>query len=359
MAKRGLFVGNITPFLKDKKQQGGWSLCIGAGTSLPMFPDWNTLVERIIALDVGQDKSHDISEKMLKAFSPDSLIQAAQDRLNLSAEQYFTSLSNELYCDLKNNLSTIEWDLFTEMVSSKIGDCTLDKWAAYLNLIQDKYPTLSALQIADVVTDTFGTTCVPNAILSFNAEPLLPSLINAFIITKQANKNPPVEDFKTKVDLITHSISNRKTGRIPYYFIHGLLPVPSKLKKQRMIDAVDKLIFSESEYLQMANTTFSWQSTVFLDISSTQPVVFIGVSLADPNMRRWLSWIHENRMKELKKRNSSHGPSTLHYWITKRPVTSNERSWIESSVEHLGVRLIWVNEWDEVGRALRSMIGIN
>jgi len=358
MAKRGFFIGNIPAFLRDKKKQEGWALCIGAGTSLPMFPDWNTLVERLIALDIGTSKAHDIAKNLLQTFSPDSLIQAAHDRLNFSEEVFFDTLSNELYSDLKNNLTIQEWDLFTEMVSAKIGDYPLDQWASYLSLIQIKYPTLSALQIADVISETCGSPFVPTAIMSFNAEPLLPSLINAYIITKQANQDPPIENYRTKVDLITHSISNRKSYRIPYYFIHGLLPVPSRLKKQRIIEAVDKLIFSESEYLQLANTTFSWQSTIFLEISSTQPVVFIGVSLADPNMRRWLSWIHENRMKELKSRYLINGPSTSHYWVTKHPGTANEREWIESSVEHLGVRIIWINEWSEVGQVLRAILGL-
>jgi len=92
-------------------------------------------------------------------------------------------------------------------------------------------------------------------------------------------------------------------------------------------------------------------------VCSSRSVVFIGLSLSDPNMRRWLSWIYANRIQELKERGLRPVSSTSHFWINKRPTSIDERRWIESSVAHLGVRLVWLNSWVEVEDALRSLLG--
>lgn len=48
MAKKGLDISTIQAVLKDVQTNLGWSLCIGAGTSVPALPDWFSLVERLI-----------------------------------------------------------------------------------------------------------------------------------------------------------------------------------------------------------------------------------------------------------------------------------------------------------------------
>jgi hypothetical protein len=358
MAKRGLFIGNIGPILRDISKRNGWALCIGAGTSIPMFPDWKLLVERLIAKDIGAKKAHELSGKLLMQYSPDALIQTAHDRLGCTDEKFFEILSNELYEYFRSQINHEQWNLFTEMLSARLGEHRRSKWISYMVLIRNNFPSLSALKIAEIISDTIGTNIAPTAIMSFNAEPVMASLINAFLRINKLTSKEAREGLGQRLDLITHSISNRKIQRIPYYFIHGLLPVPSRVKKRRMIHSTDKLVFSESEYLHMANTSFSWQSTVFLDLASTRSVVFIGVSLSDPNMRRWLSWAHFNRVKELRTRFSYSGPSTIHYWISRKPDTADERLWIESSVEHLGVRMVWLNDWSQLGEALNSMLGL-
>jgi hypothetical protein len=323
-----------------------------------MFPDWNSFVERLIAKDIGDEKAHELASRLLSKYSPDALIQAAHDRFGCDANEFIKILSDELYRDVRSQLNSREWDLFTLMLSARLGERRRSQWSSYLQLVQNHFPSLSAIKIAEVISDALGTNAAPTAIMSFNAEPLLASLISALIRTNQLTAHDAGASLGKQFDLITHSVSTRHSQHIPYYFIHGLLPIPANVKKRHIIDSIDKLVFSESEYLQIANNTFSWQSSVFLELASTQSVVFIGVSLSDPNMRRWLSWIHMNRIKEISNRYPFHGSSTPHYWITKQPETAYERSWIESSVEHLGVRLIWLNQWDQVGDALYAILGL-
>ena len=90
----------------------------------------------------------------------------------------------------------------------------------------------------------------------------------------------------------------------------------------------------------------------------SQRVIFVGVSLTDPNMRKWLSWIHQNRLAEYNELGVTVKDSTQHYWIKTLPKTKEEEIWFESVVAHLGVRIIWINNWDEAGTALLKMLGL-
>ena len=190
--------------------------------------------------------------------------------------------------------------------------------------------------MASLIASILDSDLAPSSILSFNAEPLLFALINAnHAVLKWG---PPPKQGPTDVlDLVTSSISYRKKTRVPYIFCHGLLNVPNSPRSQFF---GDKLVFSETSYLQLANTSFSWQSSAFIDIAMSQSIVFIGVSLSDPNMRRWLSWLHANRINEITEYGTMPSDAAIHYWINLDPQSLPEKRWIESSVAHLGVRLV-------------------
>lgn len=47
MPKHGFSLDTVPPILINTVDKLGWSLCIGAGTSTPLFPDWYSLVETL------------------------------------------------------------------------------------------------------------------------------------------------------------------------------------------------------------------------------------------------------------------------------------------------------------------------
>ena len=49
MAKQGFTLKNIPSILNSKEAK--WGLCIGAGTSLPVIPDWYSLIEKIMRIN--------------------------------------------------------------------------------------------------------------------------------------------------------------------------------------------------------------------------------------------------------------------------------------------------------------------
>jgi hypothetical protein len=363
MAKLGVHFGAIDPFLRTRADGSGWTLCVGAGTSASMFPNWNELVRRLQARDVGAPRAATLGADLPAAFGPDAWIEAAADRLGISYSHFVSVLADELYSDVKQRLAPDEWDLLCRaFTANQLSRCQRDEWTAFLQLIMAKFPDVSALALARVVDQVIGSALQPTSILSFNAEPLLPALIHAYAnerLAKPSNPYPREGEQPRILDLVTHSTSTRSAARIPYYFCHGLLPIPHPDLSARLTSSVDKLVFAESSYLQLANAAFSWQASTFLDLASSTSLLFIGLSLSDPNVRRWLSWTHSNRTHELGLLYDAKKPSTHHYWMRRSSGDPDVERWIESAVAHLGVRMIWLESWEQIEAATKACLGLH
>lgn len=359
MNKPGLTEDKVDGVLASAAQAPGWALCIGAGTSLPVFPDWNRLVRQLFSRVSAQPRAERLAVQLGQAFSADALIQAAYARSEGDAEAFAAIISEELYREFLGAFTSDERRLVVRALSAvRPGDLSTAHWSRFLELLRERWDgRMSCLAIAARVSETLGTPRAPAAILSFNAEPLLLAIINAEQATRVANDDAPTDGgVPQRVDRVVRGISNRSTGRVPYVFCHGLLPVPGVDSSQHAASP-DKLVFSESAYLQMAGNVYSWQATSFLDTCAARRVVFVGLSLTDANMRRWLSWVHDSRRHELEQIGRPQVASTQHYWLNLDPGDPEPRAWIEASVAHLGVRLVWLSTWDAIGPVLGRMLG--
>lgn len=352
MIKPGLTEDKVDGVLASAAPGAGWALCVGAGTSLPAFPDWNRLVRRLIET-CSPDDHERLAKDLSGLFSADALIQAAAARSARDAAGFAHLLTEELYRDFLAAFEGSERRLVLRALGAvRPGDLSPTMWSRFLELLRAKWgDRMSCLSIAAVVSDTLGTPRSPAAILSFNAEPLLFAALNAH----QAQAADEDAGVPQRIDRVVRGISNRSMGRVPYVFCHGLLPVPGAETTQHAASP-DKLVFSEAAYLQLAGSVYSWQSTSFLETCAARRVVFVGLSLSDANMRRWLSWIHDSRMNELGQVGQAGAVSTQHLWLNLDPGDSELRTWIEASVAHLGVRLVWLKSWGAIGPVLARML---
>lgn len=353
--KKSLQVSDIHHgYIKGRALNTGWALCIGAGTSLPVFPNWKDLVINLIKKDPSRVDTKSIIE-ISSTFSFDALIQAATNVLGLDDESFTELLSNELYNPLRSKVSDGEWasicNIFTAITSSRIKD---PHWINYIKVRERLFNKTTAYSLAKIVRESYKKNIAPIAILSFNAESLLFSLINSFEREPYLGKVKKSGELKVLTDIITVSIASKCKGRIPYYFCHGALLSKLTATKDFRLTSTSKLVFSETSYLQLANSSFSWQSNNFLNICSNYTVIFVGVSLTDPNMRKWLTWTQEERNLDIQKETDS----TQHFWITKKPKYQDTMRWMEASVYHLGVRIIWINNWNETELVMKNLIGI-
>ena len=362
MAKPGLEGKSVGPLLAEVSGKNGWAICVGAGTSQPVFLSWEGLVESLVCQDVTAPEGPALAKTLLACYTPDALIQAACNRFALDEEAFVARLVELLYAPLRSRLSKLEWEIVGRVFDAKgPGTVALEIWRRFHLLRDREFAQTTASAIADLVARTFGTELAPTAVLSFNAEPLFYALLNDSFV--QATIRPEQREaergqLSQPIDLVTHSISDRRSGRVPYVFCHGRLPVPNAPVRARPLQSTDKLVYSESQYLQLAHTAFTWQASAFVDTCSARRVLFVGVSLSDANMRRWLSWLHSVRVQELEELRDYSGPSTPHVWMRKRPSTAAEACWTEAAVAHLGVRLVWLDHWSEAGDVMKRMLGI-
>jgi hypothetical protein len=273
-------------------------------------------------------------------------------RKDLNPYQAGQVISKLLYEELKSKLDSKGWALVKRLFKdSSLGRITEADAAEMLSLITTHYPKATCFQIAEVLTRAVENELAPSSIISFNAEPLVLAVTNSYL---RANSEVPRHKL---FDVSVRGISHRRRERIPFHFCHGLLSLPGE-NPRRNESSLDKLVFSETEYLGLAGSMFSWQSAVFLEAAMRNTIVFVGLSFSDPNLRRWLGFVHSNRLAELRRIGSDTRASTHHYWLNRRPTSLNERRWIEASVAHLGVRLVWLNDWSTIGETLLKMLDL-
>ena len=351
MAKKGLDIATIQTVLRDVKNSVGWSLCIGAGTSMPVLPDWFSLVDKLISKNCNPKDVIDIDTYKKMGFSADAMIQAVRNRLEVKDNDFIKMLSEEVYAPIKENVNLTEWKVFIKIHEAfTLAGIKNEEWTSFKKIIDKILNYTSANILAKIITDSIINNLEPKAILTFNGEAIFLALLNYYYwLNRLDNKN--------KYDRIVNGITNRHINRIPYIHCHGVLPI-NGVKMRKGHNANDKLVFLEESYLQLANSPMSWQAISFIENCMQSKMVFVGVSLSDANMRRWLGWIHSNKMEEFKINGFDCRDATEHFWINKKPKTDVEKIWIEESVAHLGVRLVWIDQWNQVGEALRKMLGL-
>lgn len=96
----------------------GWALCVRAGTSLPLFPLWEELVNDLICRVTNElDGPHIASPfATLKGkFSLDALVEAARDRKGMKEKEFAEYLGEILYNGITHTFSG-NWQLFTRFI---------------------------------------------------------------------------------------------------------------------------------------------------------------------------------------------------------------------------------------------------
>ena len=352
MAKEGIYFDKIQPILKRQNDYNGWSLCVGAGVSYPLFPSWHELAGK---LAVNIDDKVTVNKMGLEnyGFSADAIIQAVQNKYFLSDNAFSKYLIDTLYADFKESMKPSEWSAYIKLQDSKtISTISHKTWEEFIDYRNTNLYKIAANDLAITIANSIKAGIQPENILSFNAESLLYVLINSYIM--EPNLHKPGQKSWIKIDHMENGFSKHQNGRIPYIHCHGFLPCDSNKKRSYS----NKLIFSEESYLELANNAFSWQATTFINTCLNDRVVFVGVSLTDSNMRRWLNWAHSYKININKSYGNSSSNTAQHFWIKKIPDIPEQISWIEAAVAHLGIRLIWIDSWDQAGMVLNKLIGL-
>lgn len=336
-----------------------WTLCLGAGICKGILPDWFDLTNRIVNRCFGYswDSKEFKKQTDLIGFSLDSWIQGCLNQHIVASKGTILSfnkiLEEELYRDLldkadKYKLRLPVMKLFEKPKSlgSKIFDVC--------DFFEKEYGGTTLMQLVNVLLLAPDKTNLPKSIVTFNADSLLYSLLILFNIRNHNIGKPLISNPKEPFRKITKPYQTWGEN-IPIFHLHGSIS-PTIISKKTVDDSRDNLIFLESSYTKVAGSMFSWAQSNFLYFAQNNKLIFLGLSMTDPNIRRWLSWSSENYLKELHKKTGTDVLSLKHLWIKTKMKSTESQNFIDVSLHHLGVKVALIDKWGDLEKGLQNIM---
>jgi hypothetical protein len=343
-----------------QKHPQEWTLCLGAGINNKVLPDWSELTLNVInkVFKFGWDKLTFEKTNKSIGFSYDSWIQACLNRHVEEGNQvdsFHKILENEIYGDLilKAESEGIK-DLMLKFLNKPQMRRRPQKKVT--DFFEKHYANTTLMQLVDVLTSDDNTFRLPDKIITFNADTLLYSLIVAYSEIKYSTlKNPKaIEPYKLILKSY-HSWGNK----IPILHLHGsIYPelILHKTKRPKKQDGRDNLIFLESSYTKVAGSMYTWAQTNFLYYALNTKIVFLGLSMSDPNIRKWLNWTNENINADLTSFQKTDINSNKHIWLKPKPSSKETQDFLQSSLTHLGVKMGWIDNYGQVKSSLLNIM---
>jgi hypothetical protein len=134
--------------------------------------------------------------------------------------------------------------------------------------------------------------------------------------------------------------------KIPLYQLHGYL-TPWKARDG---EAADRLVFTESEYLERNDNPHFWANIVLHWALREFIVIFVGCSMTDPLIRRALHRTRLERIRDLtakRKTQAEIDNEALRHFATCERRTNGLDRIVEDSWSGLGVSPLWVRDLSE------------
>lgn len=129
--------------------------------------------------------------------------------------------------------------------------------------------------------------------------------------------------------------------QLSIYHVHGYLP-QVKFKTHIARRHQKSIYLTEENYNELYNHPYSWQISSQLSFFRENVCLFVGCSLADPNIRRLLEMT--------KKENRTH-----YAIMTKDKMTMNDLVKASNHFARIGIEVIWVNSYKEISDNLRLL----
>ena len=124
MPKQGFLLADVPKLFSTANDKPGWALCIGAGTSVPLFPDWYSLGSEM-AKQLVPETPFDVEALKKSGFSPDSMIQMVKNATDLNDLEFTMRMSNILYHKLQSKISVEDWnDVVDVLGANNISNCS-------------------------------------------------------------------------------------------------------------------------------------------------------------------------------------------------------------------------------------------
>ena len=247
---------------------GKWTLCVGAGLSRGIVPTWQELTRRLVndTFATGFAKEEFQTIVADSAWSLDSWIQACANHFQLSGRplaEFFDLIEKHLYSDLREKGRSAGLEKVLVDVLDRPRNSSGEDVARVCAFFEREYADCSLLAVVRSLLKCLKEGRMPEAIISFNADTLLHTLIELY----QRNdhyKGPlphshPAYAFKT----VLRPLDSAKK-RVPIYHCHGAIKPKAKPGVIEPRDSRDRLVFLESEYIKVATVASTWAETLFM-----------------------------------------------------------------------------------------------
>jgi hypothetical protein len=329
-----------------------WSLCIGAGTSLGLMPSWRELAYEVLNRAAESELDIATFDRLVAStgWQFDAWIQTALNvwRESGRSEAEFGAVLEEiLYKRLREAARTdgLEQNLVYAFYQADL--LRRAEQQAVLDFFTNRFPAASVVQLASVLARSLREGRPPRAVLTFNYDTVLDTLIR----TSEIIENRTISK-AAAFRRITRPAPPSVASKIPIYHLHGCLPPRAPADGDRGITrkhSADGIVAPETTYLRLAASNAAWAQTTFLYHAQGDNLILIGHSFSDPNVRRWLLWATDVGGR----------PNALrHIWLTRRPASKEDEKILIHSVHHLGVLIAWIDDWSEVGAALENLVAL-
>ncbi len=348
--------------LIEQYKKDGLVLFLGAGVSLASgIPSWPKLAENVLLAAGVVPEEIEVLKKVLPTYV--SQFELARELLGTD-RKLVAAIYEELYKGLKGKRELEEMPRKYEDQLGWLG------WPGIAKALQTNR-TLQA--VGDLLVIHDGTRPRHNpqihAVLTVNADTLLELYCEARAGGKRV------------VRMVDRASVGDHPDQIPIYHLHGTLDArgenlfrsaPAILGASDLQDLTDdllpELVFRESEYYETIANPASFVNHTPQSLFRRLNALFIGTSLDDLNMRRWLfdsfreRVFHRTRyLREFYWRRYPDAEyeamleSRRHFWV--RPETETDREgtrWnvpkehVEPVMRTLGVEIVWCTDYDDM-----------
>lgn len=353
----------IDPISRGVLKSHAWTLVIGAGVSRGLVPTWFDLTRELVNDAFRANYTEAAFRKLITTvgWSFDSWIQACMNeyaRQGKTRAKFFDLLESKLYGSLRADAAAqgLEPQLVRALNDPRaISSDETKNMASYL---ETHYGTSTVFALVRAFLSASVQDRLPNAVITFNADNLFHTIFELFQRRQHYAGPPPHSHPKYYFKTVLRGIDGVPEEKTPIFHCHGAIKPRGPFRRSALPDSRDKLVFLEEEYLTVATTTSSWQENVFMHFAHSSSMVFLGLSMSDPNIRRWLSIAHKAYVSDLITRHHNDPYATRHLWICERPSDPNEVPLMEMGLLHLGVRVGWIKSWAETEVALRNAMAL-
>lgn len=335
-----------------------WTLCVGAGISKGIVPDWHNLAHHVVNSAYGLSLDDKDFQKIVSdsGWSLDSWIQAAANKFIADGRdpaEFKSLIESQIYSIIRSQAKGLGLSRYLIQVLSDPHSAPRDRVIEICDFLESTFPNSSLFQTGRALIRCEKSGTAPKAVLTFNADTLLETYINLNLRREHYLGPGPYGHPEYPYVQVTRPVI-KSGNNIPIIHCHGAI-APKDTQVLRHRDSRDRLVFLEQEYLDMAASRAAWGESQFLFHAHSTKMVFLGLSMADSNIRKWMNGINSEKSRDVQLFGYDGIPNPHHVWIKPEPAAMEMKQVYLLSLLHLGVRPGWIKTWNDVESALLNL----